>query len=88
MIDALRKEREQLLNRLAEIQAELNRLETPSPPRVPKIGEVWIIDGQKAVMRSKHLGRDFSTWKFVCDRPHADGDFSYLCHSQYCRCSE
>ncbi len=24
---------------------------------------------------------------FVCETPHADGDFSYLCNNEYCRCT-
>ena len=24
--------------------------------------------------------------EFVCSKPHEDGDFSYLCGSNYCKC--
>ena len=27
-----------------------------------------------------------SEWEFVCERPHDDGDFSYICGFDYCRC--
>ena len=26
--------------------------------------------------------------EFVCDTPHEDGDVSYMCGSDYCRCSQ
>jgi len=26
--------------------------------------------------------------RFVCSGPHQDGDYSYLCKSDYCRCSQ
>lgn len=27
-------------------------------------------------------------YEIVCEKPHDDGDFSYLCYSNYCRCAE
>lgn len=27
-------------------------------------------------------------YEFICDRPHADGDFSYLCGGSWCRCQQ
>jgi len=29
-----------------------------------------------------------SSEQFVCDRPHGDGDFSYVCGSDWCRCCQ
>jgi hypothetical protein len=25
---------------------------------------------------------------FVCDNPHEDGDYSYMCSNTYCRCHQ
>jgi hypothetical protein len=42
--------------------------------------------GRKYVVREK---REKSiNEEFVCKRPHGDGDFSYVCGSDYCRCSQ
>lgn len=27
-------------------------------------------------------------YNFVCDNAHEDGDYSYLCCSEYCRCKQ
>ena len=27
-------------------------------------------------------------YEVVCEKPHDDGDFSYLCYSNHCRCAE
>ena len=50
------------------------------------------------VMRDKETNRkvvcskDFADvdnkYEFVCSRPHEDGDMSYFCGSDYCRCSQ
>ena len=29
-----------------------------------------------------------TVYEIVCEKPHEDGDFSYLCYSNYCRCAE
>lgn len=89
MTDALRKEREQLLNRLVEIQVEINRIETengiPIPPPAPEpaIRQVWrdLQNGRKFVVRDQTgvdcIKRNPAGFEFICDQPHADGDFSY-----------
>lgn len=49
-------------------------------------GSVISIDGKKQVIRqSRHLRIGE---KFVCKTPHEDGDFSYCCGSDYCRCMQ
>lgn len=97
MTDALRKEREQLLNRLVEIQAEMNRLETPAlrkPEPDPAIGQVWRAhnSGRKFVLRTDAevlvLGHTRREFEFVCARAHEDGDFSYTCGDSNCRCMQ
>jgi len=44
------------------------------------------VKGRKVV-----LARDFEDttglYEFVCNEPHEDGDYSYLCGSDYCRCT-
>lgn len=41
-----------------------------------------------------HRGNKFNIentiegYTFVCDKPHGDGDYSYLCCSEYCRCQQ
>lgn len=41
--------------------------------------------GRKSVVRKpKYLL--YSDFEFVCLEAHADGDFSYLCTNEYCRC--
>ena len=34
--------------------------------------------------------QDYSTdqFSFVCNRPHADNDYSYLCTNNWCRCQQ
>jgi len=29
-----------------------------------------------------------TVYEIVCEKPHEDGDFSYLCYSNHCRCAE
>lgn len=49
-----------------------------------ELGNVISVDGQKQVIREpRHL---HTGEKFVCKTPHEDGDFSYCCGSDYCRC--
>lgn len=100
MSESLRKERERLLNRLAEIQAELNRIETKVtldgliPVPEPAIGQVWCekIRGTKVFIRGsiilEKVRTNLDLFEFVCDRAHGDGDFSYICGFENCRCSE
>lgn len=60
------------------------------PARAPKKGEVWRSphDGRKRVLRISAMEGDLTGWTFVCERPHADEDFSYMCGSSYCRCCQ
>jgi len=41
--------------------------------------------GDKFVVREEK-DYDENLYEFVCDRPHEDGDYSYLCGNEYCRC--
>lgn len=41
--------------------------------------------GQKLCLHQDKKLSD-AEWEFVCDRPHSDGDYSYLCNNEYCRC--
>lgn len=41
--------------------------------------------GQKRVIKVS-LELDPSEWELVSKTPHEDGDFSYLCTNQFCRC--
>lgn len=47
-------------------------------------GNVIFTGGSKYVVRTPRSLEP--TEKFICNRPHEDGDFSYLCGSDYCRC--
>lgn len=51
-----------------------------------KKGQVFIheITGRKIVAARDHIRE--SEVEIVAESPHADGDFSYLCGSVYCRC--
>jgi len=40
----------------------------------------------KFMVRDPDKEYDESRFKFVCDKPHDDGDFSYTCSSSFCRC--
>jgi len=31
---------------------------------------------------------DIAKWELVSESPHEDDDFSYLCHRDFCRCSQ
>lgn len=31
---------------------------------------------------------DGNSYDFICERPHEDGDYSYLCPNEYCRCTQ
>ena len=57
-----------------------------------KIGEVYqnketlekfVIRGPKGMEKVSA-----SEWEKVADTPHGDDDFSYMCGSNYCRCTQ
>jgi len=61
----------------------------------PRPGNVWMqkSTGQKIViqkmdMRMFLIVNDPSDWELVSERPHGDGDLSYVCGSDYCRCMQ
>ena len=37
------------------------------------------------VYTNKYMNNEYEV---VCEKPHDDGDFSYLCYSNHCRCAE
>lgn len=101
MNETIIHERECLLNRLVEIQTELNRIEAAKiasvtkPKPAPEINQVWTSKDRptvKFVIRNEAqvmaICNSIAAFDFVCDKPHEDGDFSYLCGWQYCRCSD
>jgi len=45
-----------------------------------KTGEKIVVYGESEIHTSE--------FEVVADRPHGDGDYSYLCNSQYCRCKQ
>ena len=44
--------------------------------------------GKKFVVKEPIYGWNPKTERFICNKPHEDGDFSYLCTNQYCRCMQ
>ncbi len=40
----------------------------------------------KRVIRKEQEVLEHYRYELIADRPHGDGDFSYLCGSHYCRC--
>ena len=60
-------------------------------PRVYKEGNVviWEPGGRKQAIYGANIARaNEEQPTFVCAEPHEDGDLSYLCPSEYCRCSQ
>ena len=59
-----------------------------------QVGHVWkhIPSNSKRYIRSiddKHVVEEhIGEYEWVCDRPHGDQDFSYMCDSNYCRCCQ
>ena len=45
-------------------------------------------DGEKFVVRCEKSQYDGKFFEKVCDRPHEDGDYSYMCQNEYCRCKQ
>lgn len=43
--------------------------------------------GHKQCVKNPDNYKD-DEWELVCESPHEDGDMSYLCNNEYCRCSE
>lgn len=60
--------------------------ENPEPPITAQSG--WVVqqpDGRKYVAAKPHEIDPGA--KVIADRPHGDGDFSYTCGRDYCKCS-
>lgn len=74
-----------------ECYAEKKHLELIEPPgatdKVFERGTVYRDgSGRKRVLRkARKLEADE---EFVCAQPHDDGDFSYFCWSEWCRCMQ
>ena len=53
------------------------------------IGKVYRFEGRKKVIRESdlpHFIANQADYSFVSDKAHRDGDFSYLCGENYCKC--
>ena len=44
--------------------------------------------GRKVVIARDGDEVDLTIYSKICDRPHEDGYYSYLCRNQYCRCQQ
>ncbi len=60
----------------------------------PKLGHVYEYSGGKfphKVVLQKYNIHDFEQnpqhYKYLFEKPHSDGDFSYWCGVSYCKCS-
>jgi hypothetical protein len=53
---------------------------------VRKGNVVRLENGRKYVAKNEHKLPDGAS--IVCDEPHQDGDFSYVCGFDYCRCMQ
>lgn len=65
----------------------------PTELKTPELKEVWYDKAfdRKVVVRENNIWliRDrVSVFSFVCEKPHQDEDYSYLCGSEYCRCCQ
>lgn len=45
-----------------------------------------VTGNKRCVHEDEKLNAD--EWELVCQSPHADGDYSYLCNNQWCRCQQ
>lgn len=48
-------------------------------------------DGYKKVVKKHNIDEikeNLNNYEFVCDRAHGDGDFSYMCGMDWCRCCQ
>jgi hypothetical protein len=57
----------------------------------PALGQVWRYKatGVKGVVGKvllETLSASTEAHDYVCERPHADGDFSYVCSFSHCKC--
>lgn len=65
------------------------------PKREPKEGNVYYDKRpphpSKIVVRGgwfKEMADNPDAFEFVCERPHEDGDYSYFCPRNWCRCKQ
>ena len=70
-----------------ELTAALEDKPEPTPITGPCVvltdtGQKQYIQGSVDIADAQSMG-----WTFVCEKPHEDGDFSYLCGFRFCRCS-
>lgn len=69
-------------------------VEIENEKKEPKLGHVYEYSGgsrlHKLVMHKDYL-EDFEKnpqhYKYLFEKPHSDGDFSYWCRVSYCKCS-
>lgn len=58
-------------------------------PNSEYINKVYIFNNSKIVIKESdlpHLMANPELYTFVSDKPHEDGDFSYLCNFNHCKC--
>jgi hypothetical protein len=73
----------------AASEAIIRRDESTSrqPPRTARKNQVILrADNRKYVARDDRELTEGET--VIADTPHEDGDYSYMCNSSYCRCSD
>ena len=75
--------------RMKHTRTNCNGGEGKEPDMTVKKGNVIRskVTGRKKMVWDDGVVSD-ADWEKVCDRPHEDGDFSYLCGSDYCRCCQ
>ena len=52
--------------------------------RIKENGHTIVVRGS----RIDEVNTNPEKFEFVCRAPHADGDFSYMCYNEYCRCQQ
>lgn len=75
-----------------EIFVKINTKEPEVAQMVPKIKNVFKdANGYKFVVNDNNISdilNNPNKYTFVCEKPHGDGDFSYICWSDWCRCMQ
>lgn len=70
-----------------EYEVAVNLTPEPKPGNVYKNKatgvKVWI-----RPYNIEEVTKNLSDYEFICGEAHEDGDYSYLCGNQYCRCSD
>ena len=89
-----------MMCKVKEFEDTLRDSEQPESQVVPQVETVElspaevgsviqnIESGKKFVVKEPIYGWNPKTERYICNKPHEDGDFSYLCGGNYCRCSQ